>query len=117
MSERIVVCGSRTWTDRDTIKRVLAEYESPFVIDGAARGADSLANSVAIELGFSTQRFPADWERHGKTAGFIRNQKMLDEGKPTLVIAFWDGESRGTKDTINRAKSMGIKVRIEGERR
>jgi hypothetical protein len=56
--------------------------------------------------------FPADWETHGRAAGPIRNQAMLDEGKPYLVIAFWDGKSKGTLDMISRATRAGVPVKI-----
>lgn len=56
--------------------------------------------------------FRADWDKHGKAAGPIRNQEMLDNGKADALVAFWDGKSPGTKDMIRRAKRKGIKVKV-----
>ena len=55
---------------------------------------------------------PADWKKHGRAAGPIRNQQMLDEGKADVVVALWDGKSRGTLDMIQRATEAGVPVRI-----
>jgi hypothetical protein len=69
---------------------------------------------VAEELGIPVLSFPADWARFGRAAGPIRNQRMLDEGKPTLVLAFHNNivESKGTKDMVKRARKAGIRVRL-----
>lgn len=117
---RILVCGSRDWDDFEMILLKLKEaggesagdMPDVIVIDGAARGADSLANRAAIQLRYGTLRFPANWEKHGKTAGPIRNQEMLDKGKPDLVLAFSNHfeTSRGTADMIRRATKAGIPV-------
>jgi hypothetical protein len=56
--------------------------------------------------------FPADWGTFGKRAGPIRNKQMLEEGKPDLVIAFWDGNSPGTKNMIDQAQAKGISVKV-----
>lgn len=77
-------------------------------ISGMARGADKLPFGARHSLEEKIQEFPADWKTHGKAAGFIRNQQMLDEGKPDLVVAFPGG--RGTADMISRAKKAGVKV-------
>ena len=83
------------------------------IIQGAARGADTLAKVAAIYLGIPWQSFPADWDAHGKKAGPIRNQQMLDE-KPDLVIAFHPdtGCTPGTLDMISRARAAGVPVRV-----
>ena len=109
---RVLVCGSRTWTTRWLIESMLVKHKATVVIDGAAKGADSLGHNVAVGLGLKTIRFPADWKKHGKAAGPIRNQQMLDEGKPDLVLAFWDGKSRGTQDMIERTKKAGIEITV-----
>lgn len=111
---RVLVCGSRGWTDKDRIRAVLEELapSCACVIDGAARGADQLGHEVAVELGLETMRFPAQWKLLGKRAGHIRNQQMLDEGKPDIVIAFWDGLSRGTMDMIERCTKAGVPSKV-----
>ena len=112
---RILVCGSRTWTDYEAILEELAfsaEWGDT-IMSGVAPGADAMAIQAAKEIGgMKYVEFPADWKKHGRAAGPIRNQQMLDEGKPDMVIAFWDGESRGTLDMIGRAVRAGYEVRI-----
>lgn len=126
---RILVCGDRNWTDGFLIASKLrslhneialgtGELNLPLsdfvVIDGAARGADSLGHQAAMNLGMDTMRFRADWERYGRAAGPIRNQQMLTEGKPDLVLAFHDDieNSKGTKDMVARARKAGVPVEI-----
>lgn len=113
---RVLICGSRSWEDEWIIHRLLdgiADYHQPDfeVIEGGAKGADSHAASWVAGHGseYPPQHscFPADWKRHGRAAGPIRNQRMLDEGRPTVVMAFTNG-SRGTQDMIDRAKRAGI---------
>ena len=123
---RVLVCGSRGWTDRQAVEDALCallpsqgEKTTVVLIHGAARGADQVAADVARSLNttmreadFAIHAFPADWKKYGRYAGFVRNQQMLDEGKPDLVLAFWDGKSRGTADMINRTRRAGVPVRI-----
>lgn len=111
---RILVCGDRNWTDYKLIlKTLLGLGGGPHtIIDGQASGADSLGNKAAMSLSWPWKRYPADWARYGRAAGPIRNQQMLDEGKPELVLAFHDDlvHSKGTKDMISRAEKAKIKV-------
>lgn len=109
---RLLCCGSRSWVDKEVVRDILIELKPALVIDGGARGADSIAHAIAIEMGIPTKRYLADWHRNGRAAGPIRNQWMLDEGQPNLVVAFWDGVSRGTADMIQRAKRAKVSVRI-----
>lgn len=78
------------------------------LIEGGARGADSLAHEIAHELGWRVETFPADWAGHGKSAGPIRNQKMLAEGRPDMVLAAPGG--RGTADMVSRSERAGVPV-------
>ena len=113
MKYRLLVCGSRYWINREAILKKLRTYpKNTVLIHGACKGADSLAASIGRELGFDTISFPADWARYRKGAGPIRNQQMLDEGKPTHVIAFHENlaNSAGTKDMINKAMNVGLTV-------
>lgn len=91
----ILVCGGRDYADRAFLCQYLDELraERPIkqLIHGAARGADSLAAQWAKSRGVPTRAFPADWNRYGKSAGFRRNERMLQEGRPDLVIAFPGG--------------------------
>ena len=112
--KRILICGSRDWTSHNTIKSVLSNYSKEIiVITGGCRGADTIAENVAKNLGMTVQVFNADWKKYGPSAGPIRNQKMLEE-KPDLVIAFHENldNSKGTKDMVNRARKAGIEIMI-----
>lgn len=79
-----------------------------FVISGKARGADTLAIDWAVVNWQDYKEFPADWEKYGKSAGYIRNQQMLDEGKPDIVVAFPGGA--GTRMMVNIARKAGVEV-------
>lgn len=107
---RILVCGSRDYPQQfyHLIKEAIEG--ATLVIEGGANGADAWAKRAANELRIPVVTFKADWARLGLDAGPIRNQKMLDEGKPDLVLAFTvDSEpSPGTADMIRRAKEAGI---------
>ncbi len=112
---RVLVCGSRNWADGALIHRELSALSGvAVVIHGAAPGADALAGEAASELGIPVLAFPAEWEKHGRAAGPIRNQRMLDEGRPDLVLAFSEdlNSSRGTADMIARARLARIPVRL-----
>jgi hypothetical protein len=109
---KVLVCGSRDWTDREAIQAAIARYgPSVEIIHGNARGADLLAVDVALFLGLPCVGFPADWDRHGRRAGILRNLEMLDE-RPDLVMAFQVGASRGTQHTIDEALRRGISVEV-----
>ena len=110
---KVLVCGSRSWRDTDTITTALAQLpRGTEIISGGARGADSLAVVIARGLGLSAEVVPADWSQ-GRHAGLTRNIEMLDMA-PDLVIAFWDGESTGTTHTIAEATKRGIPIDIYG---
>lgn len=114
---RALVCGGRDYTDRAFLWNVLDGYGPPEIgeiVSGMAPGADILAAEWALRFGFPLHRFPADWRLHGRAAGPIRNQRMLDEGRPDVVIAFPGG--RGTADMVRRAKNAGIPVHEVGRR-
>lgn len=112
----ILICGSRDWSDKSLILSTIVSLRPTKIIHGACRGADIIAGEVAKELGISVQEFPADWNRYGRSAGPRRNQQMLDEGKPDMVIAFHDNieSSKGTKDMISRTKNSGIEFKVIG---
>lgn len=112
---RVLACGDRNWDDLFIIERVLAFLgPNDTLINGCARGADTLAAWAASENGCKLEDYPADWNTHKKAAGPIRNQQMLDEGKPELVFAFHSNlqSSKGTKDMVKRAVGAGIPVYV-----
>lgn len=114
---RVLICGSRNWRDYEAILTRIEELPPDAVIvHGGAPGADSIAGLAGALRGHKVEEHPADWRTHGKAAGPIRNQQMIDT-EPALVIAFrLRGPSRGTDDCLRRARAAGIPVEvIEGQ--
>jgi hypothetical protein len=112
----VLVCGTRGWTDADAIERRLRQLAGTTLrritlIHGDARGADRLAAGIATGWGWNVVAYPAEWDRHGKSAGFIRNVQMLEQ-EPDIVLAFQLGGSRGTQHTITEARRRGIPVEV-----
>jgi len=109
---RILVCGGRDYRDYERACAVLwgIHDKTPIsmIIEGGARGADYHAFMWAIEAGVPYEEYKADWNVWGKKAGHLRNQRMIDEGRPDLVIAFPGGS--GTADMVKRAKNAMIEV-------
>lgn len=110
---RVIVCGGRDF-GAQLGEHILA-YDTLFALGpdvtlvcGGARGADQMAIAWHNITGTPVEVFPADWKKHGRAAGPIRNQQMLDAGAD-LVIAFPGG--RGTADMVQRARKAGIPVR------
>lgn len=123
---KVLVTGSRGWRDEGLIHATLCWYktlaeevgEELIVIHGHCKsGADALADRVAKRMGMVAGedliRVPALWAAYGKRAGPIRNQRMLDDHRPDVVIAFRAaGKSNGTDDMIDRAKKADVKVHV-----
>lgn len=114
---RILITGSREFKDESVISKAIAEAAAGVdsnlvtVVHGAARGADTLAANAAWRMGLLTEAHPADWDRHGKSGGYIRNAEMAKLGAD-VCLAFPIGESRGTRMMIELAKKHGIEVRV-----
>lgn len=109
---RVIVCGGRDFADWpkgfEALDRIHGETEIDAVFHGNARGADQMAHAWAgAVIGVSCFPTPAQWSKHGKSAGPIRNRQMLGQGID-LVIAFPGG--RGTADMIRQAQAAGVKV-------
>lgn len=113
---KILVCGPRDWRDRELVYRHLDRltYRPLYVITGAATGADQIALDWAESHDATPIRYPADWKKHGRSAGPKRNQLMLDHERPHRVLAFQPSgrETRGTQDMIRRARAAGVPVEI-----
>lgn len=122
---RVIVCGSRDYNRITPMYPLLNGLSQPLislgfefvVISGAANGADSLAADWAERtIGATSLEFPAQWNVYGKRAGYIRNQQMLDEGKPDLVVAFYGllpvdrPLSKGTAMMCDIAREAGVEV-------
>lgn len=109
---RVLVCGGRNYgaDDAEVAKMWFTLYEvaPTLIIHGRARGADYHADRWAKANRIAVKAYPADWLKYGPRAGPIRNQRMLDEAKPELVVAFPGG--RGTADMVKRARAAGVRV-------
>ena len=125
MELRIIIAGSRDFYDyqllKTSMKSVLRQTYFPQIskieiVSGTARGADQLGEKFAKEFNLEVKRFPAAWDLYGKRAGRIRNEEMakyaISDGAYGLLVAFWDGESRGTKSMIDLAREHGLAVRV-----
>jgi|WetSurMetagenome_2_1015567.scaffolds.fasta_scaffold883786_2 predicted Rossmann fold nucleotide-binding protein DprA/Smf involved in DNA uptake len=114
---RIAVIGSRSFNNYEYMQAILDSFtitlsdsRKLWFVSGGARGADKLAERYIEERKFGMTVYPADWKAHGKSAGFKRNKQIVDNAD--VVLAFWDGESKGTLHSINLAKEQGKPVYI-----
>lgn len=114
---RVIVCGGRDYADMAQLSETLGNLKRDglTIIEGGARGADAMARTWALVNGVRHETFAANWRAHGKAAGPIRNQRMLDEGEPDLLIAFAGGS--GTADMVRRAGRAGLTTIIVPARR
>jgi len=117
----ILVTGSRDWNNEQAIREVLERFKGRdvLVIHGAALGADDIAAHEAARLGYWTNPHPADWRKHGRKAGPMRNSTMVSAlvvkaelGHECHVFAFPLPQSSGTWDCVNKAKAAGFRVEV-----
>jgi predicted Rossmann fold nucleotide-binding protein DprA/Smf involved in DNA uptake len=114
--KRIAIVGSRDYKPlKDVVEFVEQLPWRTVVISGGARGVDTTAEEAAKKRRLDTHIFYANWNKHGRGAGMIRNRKIVESSD--IIVAFWDGISRGTKHTIEYANSKGkpVKVFINGK--
>ena len=116
---KVIIAGGREFTDYAVLKRVcdhmlskVKETSNLTIISGGARGVDQMGERYAKENNINLTIKKADWETHGKSAGYKRNQEMANIA--THLIAFWDGQSRGTKHMIDIAKRDNLKSYVAG---
>lgn len=117
---KVLITGDRNWTDRDKIKRrilKLSRIQNDLVIiEGEARGADKMAREICEEFNIKFKPYPADWDKHKKAAGTIRNSTMLSDNPDIqLVMAFHSdlfNNSKGTLDMVKRSHKAGKSVLI-----
>lgn len=114
---RVIIAGSRDFGDYVMLckhcDRLLSQKVATHqivIISGAARGADTLGERYAHERGYAVEKYPADWNRDGKAAGPIRNAQMAKVAD--ALIAFWDGNSRGTQNMIDLARLKPLPFRV-----
>ncbi|EHG33254.1 SLOG family protein [Enterocloster clostridioformis] len=124
---RIIVAGGRDFNDFPllmnkcigiiaTVTKEDNTIDKIRIVSGSARGADKLGEQYAQIAHYDVSRFPAAWDIYGKSAGYRRNADMAkfasEEGNIGILIAFWDGKSRGTKHMIDLAKRYGLDVYV-----
>lgn len=113
---KVIIAGGRDFGDYGTLRNSVDEvlrtkqYRTICIVSGAARGADTLGETYANVNSYLCKVFPADWKKHGKAAGYIRNKKMAECAD--CLVAFWDGKSKGTKHMIDLAKERGLEVYV-----
>jgi hypothetical protein len=111
---KVIVAGGRDFNDYKLLTAKCDNYlinkNNVEIVSGAAKGADSLAIKYANERGYALKIFTPDWSTFGKRAGYLRNEEMGNYAD--ALIAFWDGESRGTKHMIDIATDKGLLLRI-----
>lgn len=117
MSKRILVTGSRKWVDYRTIadaiwRHMSDEEPGTVVVHGGAAGADSIADVAARTYRLVVEVHHPSWDVHGKAAGPIRNQHMVDLGADVCLAFVVDGQSRGTLDCLRRAEKAGIPTEV-----
>lgn len=110
---KLIIAGGREFNDYELLSETVYanfDLENLEIISGAARGADRLGQEFAHRNELVLYNFPADWDKHGKAAGYVRNTEMADFGDS--LLAFWDGKSRGTKHMIDIATRKGLAVNV-----
>lgn len=116
----IIIAGSRSINDERVVEEALAESGFPIdvIVQGGARGVDTLAKKYAQKNNLPHIEFGANWNKHGKRAGPIRNAEMVRYAKESCecngaLVAIWDGESRGTFNIITQAFKAGLRVFVK----
>ena len=112
---RVIIAGGRDFDNFrflcKTAMHLLQNKENVEIVSGCARGADELGEKFGKFMGFPIKQFPANWDEFGKAAGHIRNKEMAKYSD--ALIAFWDGESRGTANMIEEAEKLNLKVVVK----
>jgi len=113
---RLLVTGSRDWSNVDAVVRELEvvqahEGEQVVLVSGNCRGADLIAEDVAVKFGWIIERHPADWKTHGKRAGFVRNGEMVELGAD-YCLAFVKDNSAGASNTVVKARIAKIPTKV-----
>jgi hypothetical protein len=111
---KLITAGSRDFIDYDLFKKdvakIIGDNTDVTIVSGMARGADAMGVKYANDNNLTLKKFPADWDRYGKSAGYKRNEEMA--AYADTCICFWDGKSKGTGHMIDLAKRYGLKVEI-----
>ena len=102
---KLAIVGSRDFDDYEFLKKIIHFHPCSHIISGGARGADTLAKRYAAEHGIPIRQFIPDWDTFGKSAGFRRNEKIVEACDE--LVAFWNNVSRGTKHSLMLAEGAG----------
>lgn len=110
---RTIIAGSRSGITMHHLVEAVTScgWRPTVVLSGTARGADKLGEAWATWNSIPVERYPANWDLHGKSAGYKRNEDMAN--KAEALIALWDGESKGTKHMIDIARRKGLRVHVQ----
>lgn len=113
----IIIAGCRDFNDYQVVEKEVMDFIGKYIgkieieiISGGATGADALGERFAKEHGLPLKVIYADWKKYGRSAGPRRNEQMARMAG--TLIAFWDGKSRGTKNMIDTAKKLGLRVKV-----
>ena len=114
---KVIIAGSREFNNynflKNKIDKILSSKKQEFniiIISGTAKGADSLGEKYAKENNYQIERFPADWNKFGRSAGYKRNKQMAENSDAAIV--FWDGKSKGSKHMIEICQEQKKPFRI-----
>lgn len=109
---RVIVAGSRGITRLVVVAKAIndSRFEVTEIVSGCARGVDRLGEQWARANKIPIRRFPADWDKYGRSAGFRRNTEMAIYAD--ALVAIWDGQSRGTKHMIQEARKWDLKFYV-----
>lgn len=111
---KVIIAGGRDFTDYEILRKycdhILQNQIEVEIVSGTARGADQMGEQYAREKGYPVRQFPAEWDRLGKSAGYVRNGEMAEYAD--ALIAFWNGQSKGTEHMINLATKHNLKIKI-----
>lgn len=108
---KVAIVGSRNYNNLEAVRKyVRALPKGTTVVSGGARGVDSVAEAEALACGLTVQSIPANWNKFGKRAGPIRNKEIVEASD--IVVAFWDGTSKGTRSTIGIARDLNKAVDV-----
>ena len=114
---KVIIAGSREFTDYALLEKkcdkILKDIpkDKLIIVSGKCSGADLLGEHYAKSRGIPIEEFPADWNKHGKAAGPIRNKQMAYYA--SHLIVFWNGNDKGGSiNMIKQAREQGLTIRI-----
>ena len=115
-AKRIAIIGSRDYPHRDlvfaVVQGIASKNPARTIVSGGARGVDTWAGEAATACGLNFEIMHADWDHDGRAAGLLRNTKLVE--CVDSVVAFWDGTSRGTLDTLKKARKADKNLVVFG---